>query len=183
MTTLMERIGNERKRLKSVRMNMLAAIEQKSSGDKAYVPFYIAAANYIDATMQRVHVQDVKMDEMIRDKVETMDASVEKALAELAARLDGAKEHLKPFLGARDALKDKGGEALDLFETEGKKYSDFIVANMGHHPPTADLGAKLFSVEDWEYMAGITDEDVDRETALFNRVQETTPDSIKNISA
>ena len=51
---------------------------------------------------------------------------------------------------------------------------------MGHHPPTADLGAKLFSAEDWEYMAGITDEDVERETALFNRVQEATPDNIQN---
>ena len=179
MPTLMERIGNERKRLRSVRQNMLAAIEQKSAGDEAYVPFYIAAADYIDATMQRVHVQDVKMDDLIRKRVKTMDASVVQALAELTERLDGAKEHLKPFLGARDALQEKGTDALDQFEKEGKIYSDFIVSNMGHHPPTADLGAKLFSGDDWEYMAGITDEDEAREAALFDRVQQATPNSLK----
>lgn len=179
MTTLMERIGNERRRLRNVRQNMLAAIEQKSQGNEAYVPFYIAAANYIDATMQRVHIQDVKMDDMIREKVETMDADVEQALAELDDRLTGAKEHLIPFLAARDALIESGREALELFEKEGKEYSDFIVSNMGHHPPTADLGAKLFSAEDWEYMAGITDEDVERETALFDSVQETLPGDVK----
>lgn len=179
MTALMERIGNERRRLRNVRQNMLAAIEQKSQGNEAYVPFYIAAANYIDATMQRVHIQDVKMDDMIREKVETMDADVEQALAELDDRLTGAKEHLIPFLAARDALIESGREALELFEKEGKEYSDFIVSNMGHHPPTADLGAKLFSAEDWEYMAGITDEDVERETALFDSVQETLPGDVK----
>jgi hypothetical protein len=179
----MERIGNERRRLRTVRQNMIAAIEQKSRGDEAYVPFYIAVADYIDATMRRVHAQDVKMDDMIREKVETMDAGVEKALAELQERLDGAKKHLKPFLAARDTLKQQGREALEDFEKTGKEYSDFIVANMGHHPPTADLGAKLFSTEDWEYMAGITDEDVERETALFDRVEETLPDNVKNINS
>lgn len=179
MTTLMERIGNERRRLRSVRQNMIAAIEQKARGDETYVPFYIAAADYIDATMQRVHIQDVKMEDMIREKIETMDAGVEKALAELQARLIGAKEHLKPFLAARDALMEKGCEALEGFEKEGQEYSEFIVANMGHHGPTADLGARLFSGEDWEYMAGITDTDVEREAALFARVQETIPGDVK----
>jgi hypothetical protein len=183
MTTLMERIANERRRLRSVREKMLAAIEQKSQGNEAYVPFYIAAADYIDATMQRVHAQDVKMDSMIREKVEAMDASVEKPLAELKHRLDEAHKHLKPFLAARDALQEKGSEALDLFEQEGRKYSDFIVASMGHHPPTADLGARLFSPGDWEYMAGVTDEDIKREAELFDQLERTTPDSLKNISA
>ena len=119
-----------------------------------------------------------KPDDMIREKVETMNA-IEQGRLALDDRLTGAKEHLIPFLAARDALIESGREALELFEKEGKEYSDFIVSNMGHHPPTADLGAKLFSAEDWEYMAGITDEDVERETALFDRVQETLPGDVK----
>lgn len=183
MTTLMERIANERRRLRSVRQNMMAAIEQKANGDEAFIPFYIAAADYIDATMQRVHAQDIKMGDMIREKVESMDDSVEKALAELEERLDGAKEHLKPFLAARDALKDKGREALERFEKEGKVYSEFVVGSMGHHGATTDLSAKLFATADWEYMAGITDAEVEREAELFDRVEDTAPDRLKNISA
>jgi hypothetical protein len=180
MTTLQERIGNERRRLRAVRQNMMAAIEQGAGGDEAYVPFYIAAADYIDATMKRLHIQDVKMGDMIREKVDTVDAGVEQALAELDERLDGASRHLEPFLAARDALRQQGAAALDRFETEGKVYSDFVVANMGHHGATTDLGAKLFSPADWEYMAGVTDEESDRETALFAQVETTAPGGMKD---
>lgn len=179
MTSLMERIANERRRLRNVRENMLAAIEQTSNGDEAFVKFYIAAANYIDATMQRVHEQDVKMDTMIRDKVESMDANIEKALNELHERLVGAKQHLKPFLAARAALAEKGKAALTDFEREGKIYSEFIVANMGHHPATADLGAKLFSAEDWEYMAGASEAEIEREQELFDAFVESIPASLR----
>jgi hypothetical protein len=182
MTSLQERIGNERRRLRNVRLNMLAAIEQKSGGDEAYVPFHIASADYIDATMQRVHEQDVKMGQMIREKADVMDENIEQALAELNDRLQGARQHLKPFLAARDALREKGRDALEAFEKEGKIYSDFIVANMGHHPSTADLGAKLFSPEDWEYMAGTTDEEIQREEAFFEKVQAAIPDSLTNVT-
>jgi hypothetical protein len=175
MSTLMERVGNERRRLRTVRQNMMAAIEQGSGGDESYVPFYIAAANYIDATMARLHGQDVRMGDMIREKVETIDAGVEQGLRELDERLKGAEEHLKPFLAARDVLQTRGAEALEKFEQEGKNYSDFIVANMGHHGPTSDLSAKLFSTADWEYMAEITDDEIARDAELFDRFVATRP--------
>ena len=75
-------------------------------------------------------------------------------------------------------LPQLSGECV--FETEGKVYSDFVVANMGHHGATTDLGAKLFSSADWEYMAGVTDEESDRETALFAQVETTAPGGMKD---
>lgn len=174
----MERIAQERQRLRSVRQNMLAAIEQQAGGDEAFVPFYIAAADYIDATMQRVHLQDVKMDAMIREKIEFLDEKAEQALGELHERLEGARQHLLPFLAARDELKEKGREALEAFEREGKIYSDFVVANMGHHPPTADLGTQLFSPEDWEYMAGATDEEIAHDQTLYEQFTRAIPENL-----
>jgi hypothetical protein len=182
MTTLMERIGNERRRLRQIRQNMAAALDVKANGDNAFVPFYIATADYIDATMQRVHDQDIKMGKMIHDKVESVDASVKQALKELDDRLDGARDHLRPFLAARDGLKQRGADALDEFETAARKYSDFIVANMGHHGATADLGAQLFTAEDWEYMAGITDEQIREEAELFERAAAARPDNVQPVS-
>ena len=118
MTTLQERIGNERKRLRAVRQKMMAAVEQKSNGDEAFVPLYIAAADYIEATMARLHGQDVRMGDMIREKVETVDDGVKQALEELGDRLSGAREHLKPFLAARDALREQGAAALENFDPQ-----------------------------------------------------------------
>lgn len=181
MTELRDRIANERRRLREVRLKMVAAVEAKA-GDDAYVPFYVATADYIDATMQRLHDQDIKMREMIVEKVDKMDEGIEKALSELDERLEGAKAHLKPFLEARDELRDKGAEALEKFEAIAREYSDFVVANMGHHGATTDLAAKLFSPQDWEYMAGISDEQRRQDEDLFKRVVESAPDAVKHIS-
>ncbi len=179
MASLMERIGEERRRLRSVRLRMVAAVEKQAGGDAAFVPFYVAAADYIDVTMQRVHEQDVKMGEMIVEKVGEPDDQVRQALKELDERLDTAKQQLEPFLAARDTLREQGGEALQNFESAAKTYSDFIVANMGHHGSTNDLSVKLFSPADWEYMAGITDEQSAYDERLYGRVVETTPKGVE----
>ena len=181
MTTLQERIANERRRLRLVRMKMVAAIEAQAKGDESYVPFYVAVADYIDSTMQRLHEQDIKMRNMILEKVGDADASVEKALGQLDERLEGAKAHLKPFLAARDRLRETGAEALESFEKIGKEYSDFIVANMGHHGGTTDLAAKLFSKDDWEYMADVSDEQLEKDDRLFRKVEETSPESVRHV--
>ena len=182
MPTLQERIANERRRMRTVRQHMAAGIEQQSSGDATFVPFYIAAADYIDAAMGRLHIQDVRMGDMIREKVETMDGSIEQALGELDERLRGADHHLKLFLAARDELKAKGAEALEHFESAAKIYSDFIASNMGHHGGTTDLSAKLFDLSDWEYMAAITDEEMQREQELYAQVEAALPDNLKHLA-
>jgi len=180
MTTLMERIGNERRRLRSVRQRMAAAIEVQANGAEKFVPFYIATADYIDATMQRLHGQDVRMGEMITEKLGELDDQVKQALKELNDRLEGAKAHLKPFLAARDALRERGVEALEDFETEAKVYSDFVTSTMGHHSATNDLCVKIFSQADWEYMAEVSDEQLAQDERLFANVVDTMPEGVED---
>ena len=179
MTELRERIAGERKRLKNVRQKLSAAVAQKARGDAAWVPFYVAVADYMEASMGRLHAQDVKMGDMIRDKVERVDENVTKALGELDERLGGNEQRLKRLLAGRDALRERGVEAIDEFESAARAFTDFIVANMGHHGGTTDLAARLFSQDDWEYMAGITDADMAREVALFETVTAATPANLE----
>lgn len=178
MTTLRERVANERRRLRSVRQRLSAAVAQTSGGDAAYVPFYIAVTDYMEAAMGRLHAQDVKMGDMIREKVPEINAQVEQALGELDARLSGNQQHLERLLEAREALKRDGAKAIGNFEAVAKAYTDYIVANMGHHGATTDLAGELFSVADWEYMAGVTDEEMRREQALYEDVEASTPSSL-----
>ena len=130
--------------------------------------------------MERVHDQDVKMDALIRERADEIDAGIEQALGELNDRLEGARQHLAPFLKARDSLSQAGTEALQAFEKEAKIYSDFIVANMGHHPATAELGAKLFSPQDWEYMADATKEQIERDQQLYDEFEKVIPESLRS---
>lgn len=181
MSTLRERVAGERRRLKSVREALTAAVGRKARGDAAFVPFYIAVGDYIETSMGRLHAQDVKMGNMIREKLGTLDDSARKALGELDERLAGNQEHLRVFSSAKVALKQEGAAAIDRFEAASAAYTSYIVANMGHHGATTDLAARLFTPADWEYMAGITDEETRTEVQLYDRVFALLPASLADL--
>lgn len=178
MTTLRERIAGERRRLKSVRQALTAAVARQSGGDPAFVPFYIAVADYIETAMGRLHDQDVKMGDMIRTKLGTIDAASAGALAELDARLAGNQRLLHEFVAAREALKTQGAAALGRYEDSGAAYTHYIVTNMGHHDGTTDLAQRLFTTADWEYMAGVTEAETRLEQELYGRVFAALPPAL-----
>ena len=114
--SLRERVANERRRLKSVRQALSAAVAQGAGTDAAYLPFYLAVADYMEAAMHRLHAQDVRMGDMIRQKLGKLDASQVQALGEMDDRLAANQDHLKRFLDARGALRRQGMAALAGFE-------------------------------------------------------------------
>ena len=178
MTTLQERIAGERQRLRTVRQKLSAAVAQGSGGNADWLPFYGAVSDYMDAAMERLHAQDIKMGDMIREKLGQIDDSAQQALNELDERLAGNEKRLKRMLAAGQELVDKGVDALEEFEDAARDFTDFIVRNMGHHGGTTDLAAKLFKPEDWEYMADQTDEAIANEIALFEKVEAATPTNL-----
>ena len=177
---LRERVANERRRLKSVREVLSAALVKGANGDAAYVPFYGAIADYIEAAMHRLHIQDVRMGEMIRAKLgNTLDASGQKAMGDLDERLAGNQRHLNKLLEARDALKKHGASALERFEQVSRDYTSYIISSMGHHGASTELAQKLFSVDEWAYMAGITEQETRREQLLHDEVFKSVPKGLK----
>lgn len=182
MTTLREKVAGERRRLKSVRETLTAAVARKSRGDSAFVPFYVAIADYIETSMGRLHAQDVKMGNMIREKLGKLDAKAEQSLHELDERLAGNQEHLKALSAAKTALaKASDGAALERFETVGAAYTSYIVASMGHHGGTTDLAGRLFTQDDWEFMAGVTDEETRTEQKQYARVFDALPAALNDL--
>lgn len=176
MTTLQERIGGERRRLKAVRTKLSAAVAQGASGEADWAPFYVAVGDYMEASIRRLLDQDVKMGDMIRDKVEVVDNEIADALSRMHDRLADLEQRLDRVLAARDKLRADDSADLSEFESAARELTDYIVANMGHQEGGANsIAGKLFGPADWERMAGITDEDMAREIALFDAVTATTP--------
>lgn len=178
MTTPAEFVGVERRHLKAVREKLTAAVTQTSGGDASYVPFYIAIADYMEASMGRLHEQDTKLGETIRAKSEDA-AEAEAKLQDLKQRLDGSRICLNNLLEARDVLQHEGASALGQFETAGEAYSNYITSQMGHQGPVSDLAASLLTPEDWEHIANVTEDAIQREEELFDRVSEAIPDSLQ----
>ena len=160
-------------------MALTAATAQGAQGDAGWAPFYIAIGDYFEAAMDRLHEQDIRMGDMLRDKADMQDAANIQAMAELDERLSGNQVHLRAMLSARDALRDGLEGALDAFEAAGGAYAAFIVANMGHHPGTANLAGELFSTADWEHMTLASDEALAREAELHATVFASVPEGLQ----
>jgi hypothetical protein len=116
---------------------------------------------------------------MIRAKIGTPDSGAAKGLSELDDRLGGNQRHLAALKAARAALAQEGAAALPRFEQVSRDYTHYIMTNMGHHGATTELAQKLFSVDDWAYMAGITEEETKREQVLHDRVFASVPKALK----
>lgn len=182
MNTLREKVAGERRRLRSVRETLTVAVSRKSGGDSSFAPFYVAIGDYIETAMGRLHAQDVKMGNMIREKLGALDPNSEQALRELDERLAGNQDHLRGLTAARKALvAAPDAAALASFETLGGAYSQYIVTNMGHHAGTTDLAGRLFSQEDWEHMAGISEEDTRTEQRLYAQVFAALPAALSDL--
>jgi hypothetical protein len=175
MAELYERIAGERRRLREVRQMMTAAVEQTANGAEEYVPFYISIGDYFEAAMHRLHEQDIRMGDLLNKKADLTLPKNKQAMAELDDRLAGNQLHLKKLLAARDGLKQQGSDALEDFEIAGKGYSDFIVTNMGHHAGTNDMAQELFSSDDWNYMAYISDDDLQNQQRMYDEVVAVKP--------
>lgn len=174
MTDPSEFVGVERRNLKSVREKLTAAVTQTSGGDADYVPFYIAIADYMEASMGRLHAQDTKLGQIILDKSEDK-VDAENKLQDLKQRLAGSHTCLKALLEAREVLQLEGTAALGQFETAGEAYSNYITSQMGHQGPVSDLAASLLSPEDWQYVADANDAAILLEEELYERVSATIP--------
>lgn len=169
----------ERRRLRSVRQALSAALEQGARGDASYVPFYVAVADYMEAAMHRLHIQDVRMGEMIQAKLGALDPGAAKALGTLDERLKGNQRHLANLLSAREQLRKQGASAIGQFEKVARDYTNYITTNMGHHGASTELAQRLFSTDDWAYMAGITEEETQREQKLHNQVFSAVPKGLQ----
>ena len=176
MIELQEKVANERRRLKKVRQALSAAIEDGAGDDAAFVPYYIAIANYMETSMGRLHIQDVRMGDMLRQKVPT---EKQGALSELDRRLDGNHQRLKMLLAARDKLMKDGIAAINEFKNTSRDYTNYITSQMGHHGGSTDLAGKYLTQEDWDYMAHTSDEAMAKEQDLFDKVFAVQPESVK----
>jgi hypothetical protein len=174
-----ESVMGERGRLRSSHEMLKAALDNEQRGPD-YVPFYIAVANFMEASMGRLDSQDIKMLTRLRDRLGHPSDEEEAIIAEVHRRLDGNREHLQKFLACRDALIDDGPEptAIKHFEEVSDAYIDYIHNEMGHHAPSTDIARRIFETEDWLDIADLDSEYFAREQKLYTELMEKRPDCV-----
>jgi len=177
MKSAIESIMHERSRLRTAHEMLDAALAEEVR-DEAFVPFYIAVADYMEASMGRLQDQDVKMLQRLGEAVDPTDSQANEIIAEVYRRLDGNQEHLQKFLTCRTDLQSDAASAVDKFEETSRAYIDFIHNQMGHHAPSTDLARQIFDEDDWVAIADIDQRYFSKEKALYESVLQTRPGSV-----
>ena len=173
-----ESLMGERGRLRTSHEMLKAALETETH-DPSFVPFYIAVANYMEASMGRLDSQDVKMLGRLAEKLGDATAEEEEILAEVHRRLDGNREHLEKFLACRTALEASGADnTIADFESTSEAYIDYIHNRMGHHAPSTDIARKLFEEADWVNIADLDDDYFAKEKDLYREMLDSRPESV-----
>jgi hypothetical protein len=169
----------ERGRLRTSHEMLKAALETESR-EPSFVPFYIAVANYMEASMGRLNSQDVNMLGTLADKLGASTPEEDEILAEVHRRLDGNREHLKKFLACRTALAadQADPDTIAAFESTSNSYIDYIHNRMGHHAPSTDIARRLFAEADWVDIADLDDDYFAAEKLLYRALLDTRPDSV-----
>ncbi|HJP05568.1 MAG: hypothetical protein QGG65_06230 [Gammaproteobacteria bacterium] len=174
-----ESLMGERGRLRTAHEMLKAALDTDTR-DYSFVPFYVAVANYMEASMGRLNEQDIKMLGRLREKLGNATPEEEEIIAEVHRRLDGNREHLKKFLACRTALasNQNDDETIADYEETSHAYVDYIHNRMGHHAPSTDIARRLFDESDWIDIADIDEEYFVKEKELYKELLKTRPESV-----
>lgn len=174
MKPAIESIMNERGRLRTAHEMLKAALVVEERDD-SFVPFYLAVADYMEASMGRLHDQDLKMLQRLSEAMAPLDSESEEIIDEVYLRLEGNQEHLQKFLACREELQKNSASAFKRYEDTSTAYIDFIHNRMGHHAPSTDLARQHFTEDDWIEIADIDESYFIKERALYESVLQTRP--------
>ena len=174
-----ESVMNERGRLRSSHEMLHAALENEGR-DATYVPFYIAVANFMEASMGRLDSQDVEMLTRLSNALDGGTEEEQAVIKEVHRRLNGNREHLARFLACRTELVERPDDpdTIKEFETVSEAYIDYIHNDMGHHAPSTDIARRVFQEEDWINIADLDDDYFARERKLYSKLLDSRPDSV-----
>ena len=141
----------------------------------------MAIADYIETAMGRLHAQDVKMGNMIREKLGKLDAPSEQALQELDERLAGNQQHLRAFSAAGRGLPRRWTPPPWSISRPCCRVQQ--LHRYEHGPSRRHHGSRRPPVyqDDWDYMAGVTDEETRVEQQLYARVFAALPAALDDL--
>lgn len=166
----------ERMRLGQVRKSFAAGIEQQTAGQAVSIEFLASCVDYIKASMDRLHDQDQRIHDILKPHVAANDNDGNAVLANLHMRLAKSREALNKLLAARDSYRAKGASGWAGFKATIDMFMDvyFNVLLKGQHS-TIEMQKKIFGDKEWNDVAGVSQDALVREAALFAAVKRLAP--------
>jgi hypothetical protein len=176
MDTPRAEIARERRRQMQVRKAFDAGLALDGGYDPALLPFYLACADYIVASMDRLHDQDQLIHDLLAARIPAAEADAHERLAVLNERQRQSRVLVDTLRKAAEDLRRMGASGLGSFVPVALQFADSFKALLApRRNPFFRHTDVLFRDDDWARIAGVTEESVQIEERLFLAVQRAAP--------
>lgn len=172
-------IARERRRQIQVRKAFEAGLAQADQRGAELFDFYLACAEYMVFSMDRLHDQDQAIHDFLKQRIPIQDADAHERLDTLNKRQTTSRELMATFHQGMEKLKQAGRDGLKAFEEGARKFADKFTSLLAPRKnPFHKHTDELFTDEDWLVIAGVSDDSLVREQELFIAVKRTAPAGI-----
>ena len=172
-------IGYERRRQIQIRKAFEAGLELPDDHRADLMDFYLASGAYIVFSMDRLHYQDQVIHDLLAERIPRDDTDAHDRLAVLNERQDKSRAMVEAFRQAVDSLNETGPAGCEIFEAAAHDFTAAFTSLMAPRKnPFHSYTDELFTDDDWELVAGVTDESIEMERNLYNAVHLSAPTGI-----
>ncbi len=174
-TDSQQRVREERMRMSKVRRVLGVALDGEASLEDP-VPAYLACADYLKHSLERLHAQDHRLWERLNPHAGPDDIVFRQKLDHLKERLAASEQALAGLVAVRDSLRAQGASRRAAFEEEARAFLHVFlnILAASRHSTLAEEEEK-FAGADWDYVADNNAEAAARELRLFEQVENAAP--------
>jgi hypothetical protein len=138
--------------------------------------FYLACADYIKWSMDRLHEQDQIIHDLLAERIPGTEKDAHERLAVLNARQRSSRELVAGFARATEQLRASGRAGVAAFEAAAREFTDtFKSLLQPRKNPFFRHTDELFRESDWVRIAGVSAASIAAEQELFGTVKRTAP--------
>jgi len=179
MSELRAAIGYERRRQMQIRAAFEAGLALRTDPDLDLTDFFVACAAYIVFSMDRLHQQDQVIHDLLKERISQENTMAHEQLDVLNDRQQQSRELVEKFQMVAEELSLKGPDALDVFEAAAIEFTrGFSTLMAPRKNPFQKYTDELFTDDDWQLIAAVSDESRSIEKNLYSVVQISSPGNI-----
>tara|TARA_B100000029_G_scaffold32405_1_gene30962 strand:+ start:495 stop:1091 length:597 start_codon:yes stop_codon:yes gene_type:complete len=168
-------VSTERTHLSQVRRAFTKSLEAESAGP-GLVNFFVVCSNYLEFALNRLIAQDYILHDLLLPHVEESDTDYQEKLQNLHKGLNAMESSIKNLVDAKNDLIKSGLYGVDPFKKEALEFLDvFLNLLASNRHSTYDLEKEVFTPEDWEKIAGVTEESIKNEAILYQEIKLSAP--------
>ena len=169
-------VSTERTHLSQVRRAFTKSLEFENT-DPGLVNFFVVCSNYLEFALNRLIAQDYILHDLLLPHIKNDNTDYQDKLKSLHKGLKAMESSIQKLGEAKNELVKSGLYGIDPFKNEAHEFLDvFLNLLASNRHSTYDLEKKVFTYQDWEKIAGVSEESIKNEQLLYQDIKLSAPE-------